>query len=685
MTAIEIARKLAGLGQAKEACQAYGLALHENDEQDPALELEAAAYILQNGGDYKVSYTCFRDLYNRGCFQEQILPLMTAVFYEPNEKIMRTRYERNCKLLEKYPYIFRRDFPAFEDLPIQFFPYDEHNGYIPFYHDTMKFGDFVNFSLPKITQNFFKDLRNPILAENVFSQYELEYLNDNVRKSEYVAKENHVYVHYSNWMVFCSYLQCLNFRVLLEDEKFVFLIEEEVEKYPIDFAAEYGIDYSQNPVRPIGLREINRIIWHTQLSTHNGGDFFNEVFDDHPNLLALTSIMFDSIEDMVESWRKSISNAKASKESLEGFVSNFDNRGERVIRDLCRMQNPSDKDIFVAFYLADSKIAGHLDPAERIAPVVFFQPHFSNIVYNLEVDKRNNTMLASDQYEKTATSPVFRGFKYIKTFTPMRRFTTSHGATVKFMYNSALEDMKERQEKVTSGVGATGPVSVVADAVTQRILNRSFMIDWQDRLYQDCVQVRLEDGKLNPKATFMALCEFLDLPYTESMTYCSEFGKPLDYTDYGISSGFDTASVYKTYDEFVNDSERKYIEFFLRDAYEYFGYDFHYYDGQPLTEEELDALTEDFSTIDRYLRETWINVYKEAGISVNGQRAAPEVEQQLHEQLLENQIQAFHENRKANTRILLRGLRFLNRNGQPLHMMPKLKLDPALLEQPLYH
>ena len=114
-------------------------------------------------------------------------------------------------------------------------------------------------------------------------------------------------------------------------------------------------------------------------------------------------------------------------------------------------------------------------------------------------------------------------------------------------------------------------------------------------------------------------------------------------------------------------------------------YDFHYYDGQPLTEEELDALTEDFSTIDRYLRETWINVYKEAGISVNGQRAAPEVEQQLHEQLLENQIQAFHENRKANTRILLRGLRFLNRNGQPLHMMPKLKLDPALLEQPLYH
>ena len=676
MTAIEIARKLAGLGQTKDACQAYSLALNENEGQDPAMELEAAAYILQNGGNYKISYTCFRDLYNRGCFQEQILPLMTAVFYEPNEKIMRTRYERNCKLLEKYPYIFRRDFPAFEDLPIQFFPYDEHNGYIPFYHDTMKFGDFVNFSLPKVTRNFFKDLSGPVLAEDVFSQYELEYLNDNVRKSEYVAKENHIYLHYTDWAVFCAYLQCLNLRTLLEDEKFVFLVEGEAMKYPIDFAADYGIDYSQNPVKPLSLREINRIIWHTQLSTHNGGDFFNEVFDNHPNLLALTSVMFDDIADMVESWRKSIGKAKSSKESLDSFVSKFGTRGSQVIRELCRMQNPSDKDIFVAFYLANQNISGHLNPSERITPAVFFQPHFPNIIYSLSVDEHNNTVLVSDQYEKTATSSIFRGFKYIKTFTPMRRFTTSHGATVKFMYNSALE--REKREK-----DETATV-VVADAVTQRILNRSFMIDWQDRLYQDCVQVRLEDGKLNPKATFTALCAFLDLPYTESMTYCSEFGKPLDYGGY-IKGGFDPAPIYKTYDEFVNDSERKYIEFFLRDAYEYFGYDFQYYDGKPMGEEELDALSEGFTTIDHYLRETWINVYKKAKISMNGKSVDPEVEQKIHEQMLEKQIQAFRENRKTNTRIRLRGLRFINRNGQPLHMMPKLELDPSLMEQPLYH
>ena len=45
----------------------------------------------------------------------------------------------------------------------------------------------------------------------------------------------------------------------------------------------------------------------------------------------------------------------------------------------------------------------------------------------------------------------------------------------------------------------------------------------------------------------------------------------------------------------------------------------------------------------------------------------------------------FKESRQKNAEILLRGLRFVNKRGQPLQMMKKLELDPALLEQPLYH
>ena len=232
MEAIEIARKLAALGSTEDACDAYSLVIHQ--KEDPAAELEAAAYILQSGGNYKVSYTCFLDLYQRGHFREEIFPLVTKVFYEPNIKMMQGRYERNCKLLKKYPYLFRKDFLPFEELPVRFYPYDDSHGYVPFYREQQTFGHYVNFKNPVISRNFFKDLENPVLAEDVTSQYELEYLHDNVRKSEYVGRENHVYLHYTDWSVFCSYLQCLNMRPLLEEEKLVFLIEDERSLYPID-------------------------------------------------------------------------------------------------------------------------------------------------------------------------------------------------------------------------------------------------------------------------------------------------------------------------------------------------------------------------------------------------------------------------------------------------------------------
>ena len=194
---------------------------------------------------------------------------------------------------------------------------------------------------------------------------------------------------------------------------------------------------------------------------------------------------------------------------------------------------------------------------------------------------------------------IFRGFKYIKTFTPMRRFTTSHGATVKFMYNSALEGAEKRKKGEEKGKA----VAVVPDAGTQRVLNRSFMIDWQDRLYTDSVLVRFEDGKLNPRATFTALAAFLDLPYTESMTYCSLNGEIDPESLAGNDLGFSTAALYRTYDDYTNDAERTYIEYFLRDAYEYYGYGFQYYDSQPVTLERAKEWTDGFSTIDHYIRE----------------------------------------------------------------------------------
>lgn len=670
MEAIEIARKLAALGQSKDACTAYGLAVQQG--ADPMEQMEAAAYILQNGGDYRISYGCFVGLYNQGLFREDILPLMEAVFYTPNVKQLKSRYERNCKLLAKYPYLFRKDFVPFEALPVQFFPYDDHNGYVPFYRSEERFGAFVNFGNQVVSRNFFKDLDKPILAADVFSQYELEYLVDNVRPSEYIGRENHIYLHYTDWGVFCSYLQCLNLRRLLESKKLVFLIEDEIGQYPIDFKARFGIDYSQYPVKPIGIREVNRMIWHTQLSTHNGGDFFNEVFDGHPNLVTLDSVMFKNTEKTAADFLSVLEKAQSVQQAID--CANFLDAGR--VREMYYLRDRTEKDAVVALFLARNDVARTVEPDSRIAPALFFQPHFTNIVYQLRAGGGNRTILESESADAIHQSRIFRQFKYIKTFTPMRRFTTSHGATVKYMYQEALKD---------DGPDEDGNTAVVSDAIMERVLNRSFMIDPEDRLYKDSVLVRLEDGKLNPKATFTALAAFLDLPYDECMTRCSIHGEQSGYSQSFSGNGFNPESVYRTYDEYINDNERYFIEYFLRDAYEYYGYDFQYYDGASVDETKVEQLIAGFTVMDHYMRETHYKLFKDVEVCQDGVRVDAELEERVRKQLLEDRIKGYGKNRLESAKILMEGLHFINKNGQPLRMMPKLELDPALLEQPLYH
>ena len=139
MDTIELARRLAALGQPDEARRAYTMAL---ENASPEARLEAAIYIFQSGGDYRISYGCFRDLYNEGYFREDILSIMTQAFYEPNRKALKKRYEKNTKLLAKYPYIFRKDFLPFEELPVRFYPYDDI-GYIPFFVKEERFGEYI--------------------------------------------------------------------------------------------------------------------------------------------------------------------------------------------------------------------------------------------------------------------------------------------------------------------------------------------------------------------------------------------------------------------------------------------------------------------------------------------------------------------------------------------------------------
>lgn len=663
MEPIALARRLAELGQKKEAQKAYMVALSQGD-LSPLEQLEAASYLFFSKGNAQAAFTVFVRLYNEGHYQSELMNILRQGFYQPNEKSLRDRYVRNCRALNRYPYCFRKDFLPFEDLPILFFPYDK-KGYIPYLPDQNRFGDYVNFNDTIIDRYFFKDLENPVLAEDVFSQYQLEYLNDNVRKSEWVGRENHIYLYYSDWPTFCSHLQCLDFRELLKEQKLVFLFEKEKEQYPIDFKARFGIDYSQYGIKPIGVREVNKLIWHTQLATHNGGDFFNEILFGHPNLLALDSVMMSSVEQTVRDTRR------AWKKDRTQFAHS------PIYPLLYHLNSPTEKDFFVAFFLTHAS-GNKYDPTSRIAPALLFQPHFPNMIYeihNTEDGKRG--ILFSRQYEEIRKSPLFTGFKYVKTFTPMRRITTSYAASTRFTYLTAEKNNAEKK------AGERG--EVILDVLGIRILNRSFMVDVWDRLYRDSVLVRFEDGKLNPKATFTALAAFLDIPYTESMTYCSNFQ--------GIcEDGFRLNKVYSTYDDFADDADRALLEYCMQDAYQFYGYDLHYYHGEPVDDAWIQEKATGAVHLDGLVKEVYEQVFSEAFLDELEKQGPKQNTPLLQEAAkakaaseAQKKVEEYHASRVKVVKALQRVVFFVNRQGQPLQMMKPLKLNPTLLEQPLYH
>lgn len=679
MEAIAIARRLAELKQIPEAQQAYTLALNEAMGKDPVVELEAASYIFFTKGNAQLSLTAFISLYNRGYFQTELMKILSESIYRPNMIQQLRQYNKNCKALKNYPYFFYQgEFPNFTDLPVIFFPFS-HKGFIPYDRQENRFGNYINFSDAVVRHNFFKDLEKPVLATDIYSQYELEYLNDNVRESKWVARENHIYLHYTSFIDFCVFLQCLDFTSLLKKEKIVFLIGDEISQYPIDFKERFGIDYSQYEVKPLEVNEVTRLIWHTQMITHNGGDFFNEIFHGHPNLLAVDSVMMENTKEVV-----------AELKQMHRKLLQEGQHTHPLVVTMSRIKKPRDKDYFVFLFLREhAKHHEELDPSQRIVPALFFQPHFPNMIYSVNVADmdRKYTTMHSDQFEEMRNASFVKQFKYIKTFMPMRRPTTSYAASNRFVVHH-----KENLDE-------DGNLKIISDLFSTRMLAHSWMIDTEEPLYHDSVLVRFEDGKLNPKATFTALAAFLDLPYTESMTYCSlsriEKNAP---SMPGNVGGFDPATVYRTYDEYASPDERAYLEFVFRFAYANYGYDFQYYQGEPVDEAWLKEKLKGFTCVDRIMNDAWKNMAHIVNYSLGNASDILQTdenvesfletvpEETLNEEAYAAKLKAaYNKLRFEFGKYMLTEPHFFNRRGQPLVMMPKLELDPALLEQPLYH
>ena len=119
----------------------------------------------------------------------------------------------------------------------------------------------------------------------------------------------------------------------------------------------------------------------------------------------------------------------------------------------------------------------------------------------------------------------------------------------------------------------------------------------------------------------------------------------------------------------------------MRDAYEKYGYDFHYYHGEIVDDAWIAEKAAGAKNQDRLIKET----YQALLYRHKKKKRDPEEAQKMAEEEAQEIVKKCLENRINIGKTLRKGLRFANADGQPLKMMPLLELDPALLEQPLYH
>jgi hypothetical protein len=105
-----------------------------------------------------------------------------------------------------------------------------------------------------------------------------------------------------------------------------------------------------------------------------------------------------------------------------------------------------------------------------------------------------------------------------------------------------------------------------------------------------------------------------------------------------------------------------------------------------MNEERLRDLTDHFDVFYGHARDSFHEKLRYDIQKSHEDTPLTDAEEEAIQVMSEGKIQSYKELNFLNGKLLmLRGLRFVNKNGRPLKMMKKLELDPALLEQPLYH
>jgi hypothetical protein len=259
------------------------------------------------------------------------------IHIEIKENKLLVNYVKNKKMLCDYPYLFGK-IPEFKTLEKRVLNLDKE---IPY---------------------FFKDLSKPLFIHNLSHPAHLKFLFDNVRASEDVAMDNHIYLYYTNEQKFLEILCQCDLKLLLKQQKFIFLLGERNKNiYPINFKKRYGIDYESMQFISLRINELNRIVVYKGSSVA-GQDFLFQICAANKNILP---IYLPNLYAYLPRLKNELLKFKFNINDL------FCRRGYFSTSPYYSFQNP-DIFRFISMILYNNRERKN---KARISPTILFDPH----------------------------------------------------------------------------------------------------------------------------------------------------------------------------------------------------------------------------------------------------------------------------------------------------------------------
>ena len=440
-----------------------------------------------------------------------------------NKNKMLINYNGNKKLLNEYPYIFGQ-IPEFENLEDKVLNLDDE---IPY---------------------FFEDLSKPLLICNISHPLHIKFLFDNVRASEDVAMDNHIYLYYESKQNILEMLCQCDLKPLLKKKKFVFLFGEKNKCiYPIDFKEKYGIDYNVMKIKPLRVNELKRIIMYHNYA-HSGQDFLFQISAPNEDILPFYVPQLYSYLPRLENKTCNIEfdmdnflETKFCPDKFPFFPPALSVESLYSIKNI--------RIFSVALYNQR-----RTNTRSRISPTVFLDPHLSR---------------------EKIWHDIYKSFPYRNILGSVRNPISRHASIVKdhnrYINDFGADILNHFKESLFTGLYFS---NFWACGYTWEVEINKFRC------------IKLESLKSNPVKGTKALCKYFQVPFDENMLHPEKF--PYIATGRSVTGktvmGFDPTPK-RDNSKFLSDFDLQRLVCLFEPVLKYYGYEYEKY--APVEEKDL--------------------------------------------------------------------------------------------------